>query len=120
MGAGMGSGMGGRGQGNASQPAGDLVIRNNGGGIFRGCWPHDTSTRVGLRVENTSTPGKIYQMSVEHHYRIECQFFNVRNWEIYALQTEEENPAGAQANATTSWVSACLNVYSISGKRLVS
>ena len=38
-------------------------------------------------------------MSVEHHTRIETQFFKVRNWEIYALQTEEENPAGAEANA---------------------
>ena len=38
-------------------------------------------------------------MSVEHHMRIETQFHNVRNWEIYALQTEEENPAGAEANA---------------------
>jgi hypothetical protein len=31
--------------------------------------------------------------------RIEEQYFNVRNWEIYAAQTEEENPAGAEANA---------------------
>src|SRR5204863_164873 len=33
------------------------------------------------------------------HTRIESQFDNVRNWEIYALQTEEENPAGAEAYA---------------------
>jgi hypothetical protein len=79
--------------------AGDLLVRDGGGGIFRGCWPHDTNGKVGLRIENTRTPGKIYQMSVEHHQRIETQFFNVRNWEIYALQTEEENPAGAEANA---------------------
>ena len=38
-------------------------------------------------------------MSVEHHMRIETQFRNVRNWQMYALQTEEENPAGAGANA---------------------
>ena len=30
---------------------------------------------------------------------IETQFFNVLNWEIFAQQTEEENPAGAEANA---------------------
>jgi hypothetical protein len=80
--------------------AGNLIVRNGGGGIFRGCWPHDTGGKVGLLVENTSTPGKIYQISVEHHMRIETQFHNVRNWQIYALQTEEENPAGAQANST--------------------
>jgi hypothetical protein len=79
--------------------AGDLIVRDGGGGIFRGCWPHDTIGKVGLRVENTSTPGRIYQMSVEHHMRIETQFDQVRNWEIYALQTEEENPAGAEAYA---------------------
>ena len=31
--------------------------------------------------------------------RVESQFHNVKNWEFYALQTEEENPAGAQAIA---------------------
>ena len=50
-------------------------------------------------MENTSTPGKIYQISVEHHMRVESQFHNVKNWEFYALQTEEENPAGAKAIA---------------------
>ena len=53
----------------------------------------------GLRVENTDTPGKIYQMSVEHHMRVEAEFHNVRGWEMYAFQTEEENPAGANAYA---------------------
>jgi hypothetical protein len=91
---------GGGGFGQNDNQAGNLIVNNGGSGIFRGCWPHDTTGKVGLRVENTSTPGKIYQMSVEHHMRIETQFHNVRNWEIYALQTEEENPAGAQANST--------------------
>ncbi len=77
----------------------DLWIRDGGGGIFRGNWPHGTIADAGLRVENTSTPGKIYQMSVEHHMRVESQFHNVKNWEIYALQTEEENPAGQEAIA---------------------
>jgi len=93
----FGGGGGGFGQ-NDNQ--GNLIVKDGGGGIFRGCWPHDTSGKVGLRVENTSTPGKIYQISVEHHMRIETQFHNVRNWQIYALQTEEENPAGAAANST--------------------
>lgn len=91
---------GGGGFGQNDSMAGNLIVKDGGGGIFRGCWPHDTGGKVGLRVENTSTPGKIYQISVEHHMRIETQFHNVRNWEIYALQTEEENPAGAQANST--------------------
>jgi pectate lyase-like protein/SMP-30/gluconolaconase/LRE-like protein len=84
--------------GNNNSHAADLLV-SGGGGIIRGCWPHDSGARVGLRVENTTTRGRIYQISVEHHPRIEVQFFNVRNWEICALQTEEENPAGALANA---------------------
>src|ERR1017187_6079180 len=90
---------GGPGQGFNSNHAADLLVRDNGGGIIRGCWPHDTGARVGLRVENTTTRGRIYQISLEHHMRIETQFFNVLNWEIFAQQTEEENPAGAEANA---------------------
>ncbi|HUR21113.1 MAG TPA: glycosyl hydrolase family 28-related protein, partial [Vicinamibacterales bacterium] len=79
--------------------AADLLITNGGGGIFRNNWPHGTNARIGLRVENTDTPGKIYQMSVEHHMRVEAEFHRVRNWEMYAFQTEEENPAGANAYA---------------------
>jgi sugar lactone lactonase YvrE len=78
----------------------DLLIKDGGGGIFRGNWPHGTSSRTGgLRVENTSAPGKVYQISVEHHLRVESQFHHVQNWEFYALQTEEENPAGHEAIA---------------------
>jgi sugar lactone lactonase YvrE len=77
----------------------DLWIRDGGGGVFRGNWPHGTISQSGLRVENTSTPGKIYQISVEHHMRVESQFHNIANWKFYALQTEEENPAGMQAIA---------------------
>lgn len=84
----------------ASSPvAADLLITNGGGGIFRNNWPHGTNAKIGLRVENTETPGIIYQMSVEHHMRVESEFHKVRNWQIYAFQTEEENPAGAEAYA---------------------
>jgi hypothetical protein len=78
----------------------DLLIKDGAGGIFRGNWPHGVSSRIGgLRIENTDAPGKVYQMSVEHHMQVEAQFHNVQNWEFYALQTEEENPAGHEAIA---------------------
>jgi sugar lactone lactonase YvrE len=82
-----------------SPVAADLLITNGGGGVFRNNWPHGSNAKIGLRVENTDTPGTIYQMSVEHHMRVEAQFDNVRNWNVYAFQTEEENPAGANAYA---------------------
>jgi sugar lactone lactonase YvrE len=77
----------------------DLWIKDGGGGIFRGNWPHGTISHLGLRIENTATQGKVYQISVEHHMPVEAQFHGVSNWEFYALQTEEENPAGAEAIA---------------------
>jgi sugar lactone lactonase YvrE len=82
-----------------SPAAADLLITHGGGGIFRNNWPHGSNARIGLRVENTDTPGRIYQMSVEHHLRLETEFHHVRGWQIYAFQTEEENPAGANAYA---------------------
>lgn len=36
-------------------------------------------------------PGRIYAMSVEHHVRNEVHFKNVSNWQVYALQLEEES-----------------------------
>ncbi len=92
---------GGFGRGSGGEQLGpDLLIKDGGGGIFRGSWPHGTISRTaGLRVENTSAPGRVYQISVEHHMRVESQFHNVQNWEFYALQTEEENPAGHEAVA---------------------
>jgi len=77
----------------------DLIIKDGGGGIFRGNWLRGTISNAGLRIENTSTSGKIYQMSVEHHMRVETQLHNIENWEFYAFQTEEENPAGHEAIA---------------------
>ncbi len=100
---------GGRRTGGSDNPMGpDLMIVDGGGGIFRGDWPHGTSSRLGLHIENTSTKGKIYQMSVEHHMEVEAILRNVANWEFYALQTEEENPAGHEANAM--YVEDCRDI----------
>jgi hypothetical protein len=74
-----------------------LWVKEDGGGIFRGIWTANTLARAGLVVENTTTPGVVYQMSCEHHMLHETQFHHASNWTVYALQTEEENPAGADA-----------------------
>ncbi len=74
-----------------------LWVKDGGGGIFRGIWTANTLARAGLLVENTTTPSVIYQMSCEHHMHHETQFHHASNWNVYALQTEEENPAGADA-----------------------
>jgi hypothetical protein len=74
-----------------------LWVKDGGGGLFRGIWTANTLARAGLLVEDTTTPSIVYQMSCEHHMLHETQFHNASNWIVYALQTEEENPAGADA-----------------------
>ena len=74
-----------------------LWIRDGGGGVLRGIWTSNTNAKAGLLVENTTTPTVVYQMSCEHHMHHETQFHHASNWTIYALQTEEENPAGADS-----------------------
>jgi hypothetical protein len=74
-----------------------LWVKDGGGGIFRGIWTANTLAKAGLLVENTTTPSVIYQMSCEHHMHHETQFHHASNWTVYALQTEEENPAGAES-----------------------
>ncbi len=74
-----------------------LWVKDGGGGLFRGNWTANTLARAGLLVENTTTPSIVYQMSCEHHMKHETQFHHASNWTVYALQTEEENPAGADS-----------------------
>jgi sugar lactone lactonase YvrE len=61
-----------------------------GGGTFVGLWTPSTFAQAGLYVSNTSTPGRVYEISSEHHVRNEIVLDNVSNWNFYALQTEEE------------------------------
>lgn len=68
-----------------------LWVTNGGGGVFANIWSASTFATNGCYVSNTSTPGKIYAMSVEHHVRNEVRFKNTSNWKVYALQLEEES-----------------------------
>ncbi|HVU59102.1 MAG TPA: ThuA domain-containing protein [Puia sp.] len=66
-------------------------VTNNGGGIFKNIWSASTFATAGFYASNTSTRGRIYALSVEHHVRNEVRFNNVANWQVYALQLEEES-----------------------------
>jgi len=68
-----------------------LWITDNGGGIFKNIWSASTFATSGFYASNTSTRGRIYALSVEHHVRNEVRFNNVANWNVYALQLEEES-----------------------------
>jgi hypothetical protein len=73
-----------------------LWITNGGGGTLKDIWTASTYAISGTYVSNTSTPGRIYAMSVEHHVRNEVRFSNVSNWKVYALQLEEESREGTE------------------------
>lgn len=68
-----------------------LWITDGGGGTFKDIWTPNTFAQAGIYISNTSTPGRIYAISVEHHVRNEVIIRNVSNWKIFALQTEEES-----------------------------
>jgi len=71
-----------------------LWITNGGGGTIKDIWTASTFATSGLYVNNTSTPGRIYAMSLEHHVRSEARFEKVSNWKVYAFQFEEEGREG--------------------------
>ena len=68
-----------------------------GGGTFFDIWTPSTFAQAGLYISNTAVGGRIYQLSSEHHVRNEVVLDHASNWEIYALQTEEERGEGGFA-----------------------
>ncbi len=74
-----------------------LWVTDGGGGTFFDIWTPSTFAQAGMLVSNTSTPGRVYEMSSEHHVRHEVQLRKVSNWQFYALQTEEERGEGGFA-----------------------
>ncbi|MGB6727744.1 MAG: glycosyl hydrolase family 28-related protein [Terracidiphilus sp.] len=80
---------------NAQYPS--LWITNGGGGTFVDIWTPSTFAQAGLYISDTSTPGRVYELSSEHHVRNEVMLRRASNWSIYALQTEEESGESAMA-----------------------
>jgi hypothetical protein len=74
-----------------------LWVTSGGGGTFFDIWTPSTFASAGMLVSDTTTEGRVYEMSSEHHVRYEVQLHNVSNWQIYALQTEEERGEGGFA-----------------------
>jgi sugar lactone lactonase YvrE len=71
-----------------------LWITDGGGGTFKDIWTASPYAAAGMYISDTSTAGRIYAMSVEHHVRSEVKFKNVSNWDVFALQLEEEVAEG--------------------------
>ncbi len=77
-----------------------IWVTDGGGGTFSAIWSPNTLASAGFHVSDTSTPGHVYQLSAEHHYRAEIVLDNVRNWEFLAPQTEQEVRDGVNAVST--------------------
>jgi len=73
-----------------------LWITDGGGGTFFNIWTANTFAATGAYISNTSTPSHIYALSVEHHVRNEIRFNDVANFNVYALQLEEESREGTE------------------------
>lgn len=85
-----------------------LWITKNGGGTFKDIWTANTYATTGLYVSNTSTPSRVYAISLEHHVRNEARFENVSNWKLYAFQLEEESREGKECQMVE--LSGCKNI----------
>ena len=85
-----------------------LWVTNNGGGTIKDVWTASTYAASGLYMNNTSTPGRIYAMSLEHHVRNEARFKHVSNWKIFCFQLEEESREGTECQPVE--IDNCKNI----------
>ena len=85
-----------------------LWITDGGGGTIKDVWTADTYAASGLCMTDTDTPGRILAMSLEHHVRTEMVLRNVHNWELHAIQFEEEGTEGPDCHNME--MSICSNL----------
>jgi sugar lactone lactonase YvrE len=85
-----------------------LWVTDGGGGTFANIWTPNTYAQAGFYVSNTKTPGHVYQLSNEHHVRVEIKLDRVENWDIHAPQTEGE--AGESVEAVSLEISRSKNI----------
>ena len=97
-----------------------LWVTDGGGGTFFDIWTPSTFAQAGMLVTDTSTAGRIYSMSSEHHVRSEVLLRNVSNWRIYALQTEEERGEGGFALPLEIVLSSDITVANFHIYRVIS
>ncbi|MGA8406184.1 MAG: glycosyl hydrolase family 28-related protein [Candidatus Acidiferrales bacterium] len=97
-----------------------LWVTSGGGGTFVGLWTPSTFAQAGLYISDTATSGRIYELSSEHHVRNEVVLKNASNWQIYALQTEEESGEGAFALPLDIRDSSNITIANLHMYRVVS
>src|ERR1700734_1536368 len=91
---------------------------DGGGGTFANIWTPDTFAQAGMQISNTTIPGFVYEISSEHHVRAEFKLKNVSNWQLYALQTEEESGESQNASSLEIDHSSNLTIANYHGYRV--
>jgi hypothetical protein len=91
---------------------------DGGGGTFANIWTPSTFAQAGMLVSNTTVPGFVYELSSEHHVRLEIVLKNVSNWNLYSLQTEEESGEGPVASSLEIEHSHNLTIANYHGYRV--
>ena len=97
-----------------------LWVTSGGGGAFADIWTPSTFAQAGMYVSDTDTSGHVYELSSEHHVRNEVKLVRVKNWEIDALQTEEERGESAYALPLAIEQSSNITIANYHGYRVVS
>jgi hypothetical protein len=77
-----------------------ISVTDGGGGTFAAIWTPNGLASTGFSVSDTKTPGHVYELSAEHHFKNEIVLRNVENWEFLAPQTEQEVRDGVYAVST--------------------
>ncbi len=96
-----------------------LWITHGGGGTFANIWTPDTFAQAGLYISDTTTPGRVYELSSEHHVRAEIKLDQAANWELYALQTEGEREESGSAVSLEIGRSRNITIANYHGYRVV-
>jgi len=97
-----------------------LWVTEGGGGTFVNLWTPSTFAQAGLYISNTSTSGRVYELSSEHHVRNEIVLLNASHWQLYALQTEEERGEGGFALPLDIRDSSDITIANLHMYRVVS
>ncbi|RYG23381.1 gluconolaconase [bacterium] len=97
-----------------------LWVTDGGGGVFKNLWTASTFASAGMLVTDTTTEGRVYEMSSEHHVRNEVVIRDSANWSFIALQTEEER--GESSFALPLEIERCrdITVANLNMYRVVS
>ncbi|HEU4636741.1 MAG TPA: glycosyl hydrolase family 28-related protein, partial [Edaphobacter sp.] len=97
-----------------------LWVTDGGGGTFANIWTPSTFAQAGMMISNTTTEGRVYELSSEHHVRNEVKIDHASNWKIYALQTEEERGEGSFCLPLSIENSSNITVANYHSYRVVS